>query len=410
MNTQWVDENQMIWVETKHLSILTSKRDELAKTAKRYGLVAPTFTIVETVTRTESRDVDGGTIFLPIEYAHVEIVEQPLVLDGGWTFVALIEHTSAGNMIKSGPAIDESIVKQYLSVDGTCDHCGIRRQRGTTVVVADAEGNLRRVGKQCLKMYLPNWSLPLTNALGEYLLSLDGWYNFTPSQLLSTSTDLEAHTMIMVAIRAIEVFGFKPSSFGDQSTKETVSRFLSPSKMPNEQEKSMREAMRAVDSQVVSQVYASIMQYVAELEANADRSVFESNMIIAARIGGRRNLGLAVYVAEAYRKQLLGAIEATKTQTVSVDAPIGRTTIVGTVEKVSLKFNNYTNQNDRKLIIADDRGFKVYVSEPSNLYCEEGMRVSMSVDIKSVSDRDQSFGFGSRPTKATEIQQELVQV
>ena len=406
INTRWVDDNQMIWVETKHLPILTEKRDELAKVAKRYGLVAPTFTIVETVTRVESRLVDDVAIDVPVEYAHVEIIERPLVLDGGWTFVAVVEHTTAGNMVKAGPGIDESILRQYLTVDGTCDHCGIRRQRGTTVVVSDVDGNLRRVGKQCLKVYLPGWSLPLTDAMGNYLLSLDGWYNVESGESFGVSRDREPYEMIMAAIRAIEVYGYKPTSFGVESTKEVVSMYLWPSTMPSEHEKSLRQALKAVDRQVVGQVYALVMEYVAQLDAKSDRSVFESNMIVAARVGGVRNLGLAVYVAEAYRKHLLGAIEAAKVstgETVKVDAPIGRTTIVGTVEKITLKYNQFTGRDDRKLIIADDRGFKVYVSEPSNLYCDAGMRISVSVDIKSVSDRDSSFGFGSRPTKATEI-------
>jgi len=269
--------------------------------------------------------------------------------------------------------------------------------------VSDVDGNLKRVGKQCLKVYLPGWSLPLTDAMGRYLSSLDNWFSID-TESFGGRRDREAYEIIMAAIRAIEVYGFKPRQFDDASTASIVSTYLMPPSQLSDRDRTMISALRGVDAAVVGQVYALVMAYINELDAKENRSLFESNMIVAARVGGLKNLGICCYVAEAYRKHLVGQIEASKAvDVVKVDAPIGRTTVVGTVEKVMLKYDAYSDRNVRKLIVADDRGFKVYVTEPSNIYCEGGERVSMSIDIKSVSDRDRSFGFGSRPTKAVNL-------
>lgn len=81
-------------------------------------------------------------------------------------------------------------------------------------------------------------------------------------------------------------------------------------------------------------------------------------------------------------------------------APSGRTLIKG--EIIGLK-PFYTVRGDKgtKLTIQDERGFKVYVTCPTDLEkkAERGLRIELSANL-SPSDEDPAFGFGSRPTKA----------
>lgn len=52
-----------------------------------------------------------------------------------------------------------------------------------------------------------------------------------------------------------------------------------------------------------------------------------------------------------------------------------------------------------KMLVLDDRGFKVYGTRPGSLSVEKGDRVRFTATVKASRD-DEAFGFYSRPTKA----------
>ena len=53
----------------------------------------------------------------------------------------------------------------------------------------------------------------------------------------------------------------------------------------------------------------------------------------------------------------------------------------------------------KKIVVLDDRGFKVYGSCPSSVDAERGDRLSFMAKIEASND-DSQFGFFKRPTKA----------
>jgi hypothetical protein len=81
-----------------------------------------------------------------------------LQLPGGWKFIGRVDHTDIGNLIVSVPdsGHEEDLHKLYgNSQPSFCDHCNTTRRRTSTFVVQDAQGKLKRIGRQCLKDYLP---------------------------------------------------------------------------------------------------------------------------------------------------------------------------------------------------------------------------------------------------------------
>lgn len=71
----------------------------------------------------------------------------------GYAIAAVIEHTSAGNLLRdaTGGAVDLSA---YRDIGPTCDHCKVSRRRNETVLLIRDDQTLVRVGKSCLKDYL----------------------------------------------------------------------------------------------------------------------------------------------------------------------------------------------------------------------------------------------------------------
>lgn len=81
-----------------------------------------------------------------------------LTLPGGWKFIGRVDHESIGNLIVSVPGSghEEDLHRMFgKSQPSHCDHCGKTRKRTSTFVVQDDKGKIKRIGRQCLKDYLP---------------------------------------------------------------------------------------------------------------------------------------------------------------------------------------------------------------------------------------------------------------
>ena len=136
---------------------LSVKIQELNKKAARKNI--PTVTIEQTGERMQDvkrkSDLD--------EYRKIKMVKfrlqiPQLTLPGGWKFIGRVDHESIGNLIVSVPGSghEEDLHKMFgKSQPSHCDHCGKTRKRTSTFVVKDEKGKIKRIGRQCLKDYLP---------------------------------------------------------------------------------------------------------------------------------------------------------------------------------------------------------------------------------------------------------------
>ena len=70
----------------------------------------------------------------------------------GWTFVASIEHTEAGNIIRTAP--NKETPARFFDVRSDCEHCNTRRHRKETFVLQHEDGTFKQVGRNCLRDFL----------------------------------------------------------------------------------------------------------------------------------------------------------------------------------------------------------------------------------------------------------------
>ena len=70
----------------------------------------------------------------------------------GWTFVASIEHTEAGNIIRTAP--NKETPTRFFDVHSVCEHCNTRRHRKETFVLQHEDGAFKQVGRNCLRDFL----------------------------------------------------------------------------------------------------------------------------------------------------------------------------------------------------------------------------------------------------------------
>lgn len=88
------------------------------------------------------------------------------------------------------------------------------------------------------------------------------------------------------------------------------------------------------------------------------------------------------------------------------EAPSGRVTITGEVVTDPEWRDQGSDRYGRsfgafKCMVKDDRGFKVWISEPSRHSWKRGLKVQFDAAL-TVSDTDSKFAFGKRPTKITD--------
>jgi hypothetical protein len=68
----------------------------------------------------------------------------------GWGFLASIEHTEKGNIVKC--VGETEIPEKYYNSEPLCEHCNYNRNRKDTYLVINEEtGEIKQVGKSCLK-------------------------------------------------------------------------------------------------------------------------------------------------------------------------------------------------------------------------------------------------------------------
>ena len=90
---------------------------------------------------------------LMVDFADVVYDGEPPRLKD-WEFVAVLEHTDEGTVIKralGGPEIPD----EYRNIDKKCDHCGLSRVRLSTFVVRNTKtGEFKQVGSSCVKDFV----------------------------------------------------------------------------------------------------------------------------------------------------------------------------------------------------------------------------------------------------------------
>lgn len=101
------------------------------------------------------------------------------------------------------------------------------------------------------------------------------------------------------------------------------------------------------------------------------------------------------------QNQARAAVRIAKEQATEPEAapvPAGRLEVTGTVKTTKWVDNAYGGS--LKMLVLDDRGFKVWGTVPSALEVDRGSRVTFKATLEASAD-DETFGFFKRPASAS---------
>lgn len=140
--------------------------EKLNKKAKRIG--APPLEIK--VISEFDKDVLIRWVKTRAHFFKVRVEGKSPVIDG-YEFIASIEHAEEGNIVNISPSSTvRAVPPEYLTTKNTCDYCHTKRDRlHTFILKKTGSDTLMKVGRSCLKNFLPGKDPSSILAYGEML-------------------------------------------------------------------------------------------------------------------------------------------------------------------------------------------------------------------------------------------------
>lgn len=424
LGSQDVRSAERVWkVKDSFMEVLTQRFAKIGKRASKLSVDAPTFHVIKTVEEAEVKYNDTlqtsektGRI---IKWNFVVLVGATPML-AGYTFVGTLEHAGEiGTVVRSVPG--QAIPSAYFKAEpGNCDHCHQVRARVETFVVRHESGEHKQVGRQCIQDFLGGHDPKRTLALVQMLsLASDilGAASGDDEEFFGGVRQKEVFdTEFVLATTAavIRNFGWVSRTMvreGKCDGVPTVSLVLAF--LTDRNDSMFKDKRGDIDLNEKAKYVATdddVTRATAALDWARDltesellRSDYLHNIHILAKAGAieSKHFGLACSIMAAYSRELDRQVEV-KTHSeneVKTDCPEGRIVITGTVVAMKDHFTDFGAC--LKITVKDDRGFAVWLTCPSSIErgLERGARVTMTATVTR-SDRDTSFGFGKRPTKA----------
>jgi len=280
-----------------NLPHLQEKIKSLNKRAKKLGCNPATLSVIKTEWETVTDELGNEVYPFRRLYYTVEVTGSVPKLNG-WTFAAIIEPTSAGNLIKLVPPV-EDIPKQFYQREAFCEHCNKKRTRKEVFVLFNEEGQWIQVGRNCLADYLGSESAEDLAEQAEWLSQISREAYSAEDEGYLGKTQINNTEPIVGFLSAVALmtrtYGFKSKKKHEfESTADTAWLYVKD-KIFREEETSRGIIIEKKDIKLAEQALA----WAKSIEPATN---FEHNLQIIASLDivDREKIGIAAYIIQAY--------------------------------------------------------------------------------------------------------------
>lgn len=330
------------------------------------------------------------------EFAKVLLVEvegqAPVI--SGWEFIATIDHSDGGNIIRNISGHD--VPEEYRTANIKCDHCHTNRYRKNSYIIHNCEtGEYKQIGRNCLTDYLR-----CTN-IKNYIGWIDGLLNiiehckqgWQPDSGIWGEKHKEVKHFLAHVCRAAELKGWVSNTRAREEFKTSTSSRADLSYGPCPSSiKSWREKNEWLELQPTPESYEAakiIIDYILqELAPKENKTEFEHNLVTLFKkeYFSPKNAG---YVASAYivhQKHLEAKLKkAEKTSILAkiADEYLGQigSRLTVNVSVLSTK-NIYTDYGVTTLHSMIDQDNHMLVWFASNITLDAGQNVTLKGTVK----------------------------
>lgn len=319
------------------------------KRLQRAGITEK-FTYTETPT---PQDVDGKKM-----EAYTLELSVPYISYQGWTFAAAVDILDNGTILRSPNGVNADNLPRPDSHN--CDHCGVSRGRKYSYLLKnDNTGEIKQIGKSCLKLFLGVspvglWTLQWDD-LSDLEIDLndnDSW-SFVP--IMFTVDEVIRASMVVSDNGNKFISRARANERGIPSTSDTVADLLNPSSkgMFNmQQRESLMKDVQDINQDIIDEVMSAAETVAGNYGENL-RAVLGNEYITG------KHLGLLCSIVSVYHRNKAHQ-EKMKIQQ---EAPSGHIGEIG--EKITnipvtiinkMSFDGTWNVQTMLIMRADDTG------------------------------------------------------
>jgi hypothetical protein len=358
------------------------------------------------------REERGDRVWV-FEFTPVTITAAEPKLNG-WKFIATVEHTEAGNILRSATDDNQNLPTQYRSTKNVCDHCQTNRRRKDTYIVRhDSFGEYRQVGRNCVADFLGHGDPAAVARYFDNILSLWSDLDERPDDESFCRAPETETTEIFLAVAAesVRVNGWVAKSSWDGYPTATLAWDYLFTILPPGNKRVERYGFDSISDES-RELAKAAREWAANLDVSeTDASDYLYNLKVACSlelVTGRRT-GIVASAISAYQRHL-GDVAYKKVEkkrkAEASPVPVTDERFEITGEVISAKWRQTDFGSSLKLTIQTEDGYRVWGSAPASLLrdgdTQPGDVVTFTAKVV-VSDDDKTFGFYKRPTKASYV-------
>jgi len=202
----------------------------------------------------------------------VQIEAEGTAIINDWRFIASVEHTENGNIIKKC-CYDVEVPEKYYESKPICEHCGSNRYRKNTYIVQNVQtGEFKQVGKSCLTDFTNGMS---AEYVAHYISLFD---TLIEGEYIEPGYRAKNYIEIGEALRYVAEttrhFGYVKTD-GERPTKYRARDYYEADHvmagfLQEEFEKEMWEVSFDANSDYAKEISANALEWVLRQEANTE--------------------------------------------------------------------------------------------------------------------------------------------
>lgn len=153
----------------------------------------------------------------------IEVAVSGVAIINNWKFIATIETSPNGNIIKQY-ATDVEVPDFYKTCKLVCDHCNTKRARKSTYLIQNVETKeFKQVGRSCLADYTHGLD---AEGVASYVAMFDELIRGEAVDASSNTAYYETVDVLKVAEELVSKLGYRSADSHDESTKVLTRLFL----------------------------------------------------------------------------------------------------------------------------------------------------------------------------------------
>lgn len=316
----------------------------------------------------EFRTVNQDGKKLTVRFILVEAEGTAIV--NGWKFVASVEHTDKGNIIKQ--ACDIEVPNRYYTSEPVCEHCNSNRYRKDTYIVMNEETKeFKQVGKSCLKDFTNGMS---AEGVAQYISLFD--------ELIKGEAPCGGYgkqyylveDFLMYVAETIKHFGYVRTQDKGRSTRDRAFDYYMMEHGGNFLDKvyeKLKEEMETVSFNAKSNA-ESVARALAWLDSQSEDNNYMHNLKVACSLKytAYSNLGIVTSLYPTYNRELeyqADKAEREKQQALKQSTEQGSVYIGNVGDRVEINVNSVECVTSWETMYGTTRIYK-FVDVDGNVY------------------------------------------